>query len=51
MKVHVGTDARSLVHTLTTTDAAAANITQLDDLLHGQESTLYDDKAYWKDDV
>ncbi|MDZ7630307.1 MAG: IS5 family transposase [Gemmatimonadaceae bacterium] len=48
MKVHVGTDTRGLVHTLTTTDAAAADITQLDELLHGQESTLYGDKAYWK---
>ena len=50
MKVHIGTDTRGLVHTLTTTDAAAADITQLDDLLHGQESTLYGDKAYWKAD-
>jgi len=48
MKVHVGTDTRGLVPTLTATDAAAADITQLDDLLHGQASTLYRDKAYWK---
>ena len=39
MKVHVGTDTRGLVHTLTTTDAATADITQLDELLHGHEST------------
>lgn len=45
MQVHVGTDTRGLVHALTTTDAATADITQLDDLLHGQESTLYGDKA------
>ena len=49
MKIHVGTDTRGLVHSLTTTDAATADITQLDDLLHGHETTLYGDKAYWKD--
>ena len=49
MQVHVGTDTRGLVHSLTTTDAATADITQLDDLLHGHESTLYGDKAYWKE--
>lgn len=49
MKVHIGTDTRGLVHSLTTTDAATADITQLDDLLHGHETTLYGDKAYWKE--
>ena len=48
MKVHVGTDTRGLVHSLTTTDAAQADITQLPALLHGTESTLYGDKAYYK---
>ena len=37
-----------VVHTVTTTDAATADITQLDDLLHGQERTLFGDQAYWK---
>ena len=46
MKVHVGTDTRGLVHTITTTDAAEADITQLPNLLHGAEATLYGDKAY-----
>ena len=50
MKVHVGTDTRGLVHSLTTTDAAQADITQLPALLHGQESSLYGDKAYYKAD-
>jgi IS5 family transposase len=50
MKVHVGTDTRGLVHTVTTTDAAQADITQLPDLLHGAETTLYGDKAYDKAD-
>ena len=49
MKVHIGTDTRGLVHSLTTTDAAAADIKQMDTLLHGEETTLYGDKAYWKE--
>ena len=50
MKVHVGTDTQGLVHTVTTTDAAQADITQLPALLHGEETTLYGDKAYYKAD-
>ena len=50
MKLHVGTDRRGLVHSLTTTNAAQADITQLPSLLHGQESTLWGDKAYYKRD-
>ena len=50
MKVHVGTDTRGLVHSLTTTDAAQADITQLPHLLTGHESDLYGDKAYYKQD-
>ena len=49
MKIHIGTDTQGLVHSLTTTDAAVADITQVDELLHGTERTLYGDKAYWKD--
>jgi IS5 family transposase len=48
MKVHVGTDPRGLVHHLTGTDAATADITQLPALLHGQEDDLFGDQAYWK---
>lgn len=48
MKVHVGTDTRGVVHSLTTTDAAQADITQLPHLVHGEESTLFGDKAYYK---
>jgi IS5 family transposase len=47
MKVHVGTDKRGLVHSLLTTDAAAADINQLPDLMHGEERELYGDRAYW----
>ena len=48
MKLHVGTDRRGLVHSLTTTNVAQADITQLPHLIHGQESTLWGDKAYYK---
>ena len=51
MKVHVGTDAHGTVHSLTTTDAAQADVHQLPQLLHGAERVLYGDKAYWSEDV
>ena len=47
MKVHVGTDLRGVVHSLTTTDAAQADIQQAPRLLHGEERELYGDQAYW----
>jgi IS5 family transposase len=47
MKVHLGTDRRGTVHSLTATDAAAADITQLPALLHGEEQELFGDQAYW----
>jgi transposase, IS5 family len=49
MKVHVGTDPQGLVHSLTTTDAAQADIQQLPELLHAEETALYGDKAYWSE--
>jgi len=49
MKVHVGTDLKGLVHSVTTTDAAEADIQQLPHLLHGEEDALYGDKAYWSE--
>ena len=45
--MHVGTDLKGLVHHVTVTDAAQADINQLPELLHGQEEALYGDKAYW----
>ncbi len=48
MKRHVGTDRRGVIHALTTTDAAAADLTQLPQLLHRQETTLHGDTAYDK---
>jgi IS5 family transposase len=50
MKMHLGTDRRGIIHPITTTDAATTDITQLPPLLHGQETTLYGDKAYDKAD-
>src|SRR3981189_882326 len=50
MKLHIGTDKRGLVHTVTATHAAGADITQLPDLLHGQEREVFGDQAYWKED-
>ena len=47
MKVHFGADPRGVVHSLTTTHAAVADITQLPMLLHGGETELYGDQAYW----
>jgi transposase, IS5 family len=49
MKLHVGTDRRGLVHSVTATHAAASDISQLDALLHGEETALYGDQAYWKE--
>jgi IS5 family transposase len=51
MKIHVGTDKRGLVHSLTTTDAGAADISQLPELLHGEEREVFGDQAYWKEDL
>jgi IS5 family transposase len=47
MKIHVGSDRRGIVHTVTTTHAAVADVTQFHDLLHGAEAAVYGDKAYW----
>jgi transposase, IS5 family len=49
MKLHVGTDRKGRVHSLTATHAAVADITQLPQLLHGEEHVLYADQAYWKE--
>jgi len=49
MKLHVGTDLKGRVHSLTATHAGVADITQLPALLHGEEVVLYGDQAYWKE--
>ena len=50
MKVHVGASKRGLVHSVATGPANEADITRLDDLLHGEEDELYGDQAYWSED-
>ena len=49
MKLHVGTDTRGVVHSLTATHAGAADIKEMPHLLHGEESSVYGDQAYWKE--
>jgi IS5 family transposase len=49
MKAHVGTDRRGIVHSLATTDAAAADISQMHKLLHGEEREVFGDQAYWSE--
>jgi IS5 family transposase len=49
MKFHVGTDRRGVVHSLTGTHAATADITEMNSLLHGDERTVFGDQAYWKE--
>ena len=48
MKLHIGADQRGIVHTVRATAASVADVTQLPDLLHGQERELFGDQAYWK---
>ncbi|MCP5043382.1 MAG: IS5 family transposase, partial [bacterium] len=49
MKLHIGTDRRGTVHSVTATHAAESDIKQLPNLLHGEETVLYGDQAYWKE--
>lgn len=49
MKLHIGTDIRGRVHSLTATHAAEADIKQLPNLLHGDEGAIYGDQAFWKE--
>ena len=50
MKLHVGTDPRGIVRNVKATDAAAADVTQLPELLHYREREVFGDQAYWKED-
>lgn len=47
MKVHIGTDRKGIVHTVTTTTAKDADITQLPELLHGKERIVHGDRGYY----
>ena len=46
MKVHVGTDEQGRAHSIAVTDAGVHDSQMMDDLLHGEESIVYGDKAY-----
>ena len=47
MKAHIGVDVSSgLVHTVTTTPANAADVTQTEHLLHGKEKSVWGDAGY-----
>jgi len=50
MKVHVGTDKRGLVHSVAAGAANEADISRMDELLHGEESEIYGDQVYWSED-
>ena len=49
MKAHIGTDRRGIVHSLTTTAANVSDITQMPELLHGEEREVFGDQAYWSE--
>ena len=49
MKLHAGMDRRGTIHTVTVTPANTADITELPNLLHGEETTLWEDAAYAKE--
>lgn len=47
MKAHIGVDERTgLVHSVTTTAANVADVTQVDTLLHGKEKAVFGDAGY-----
>jgi IS5 family transposase len=50
MKIHVGTTKQGIVHTVVTGPANEADITRIDELVHGQETELFGDQAYWSED-
>src|ERR1700739_2182391 len=50
MKLHIGADKRGIVHAVRATNAAVADVTQLPELLHGEEREVFGDQAYWKED-
>src|SRR6202166_5226300 len=49
MKAHIGTDRHGLVHSLSTTAANVSDITQMPELLHGEEREVFGDQAYWSE--
>jgi IS5 family transposase len=50
MKLQIGMDKRSMVHSIRAADTAVAAVTQLPELLHEAEREVFGDQAYWKED-
>jgi IS5 family transposase len=50
MKVHIGADKRGLTHELTGTSASVNDFTEMPNLLHGAETEIYGDRAYWSEE-
>ena len=51
MKAHIGVDAESgLIHSVVSTTAKVHDSQVIDELLHGQETIIYGDKAYSSDE-
>lgn len=50
MKAHIGTDTNGRIHSVVVTDASVHDSVVMDDLLHGEESEIYGDKAYANDE-
>jgi len=47
MKLHIGVDSKTkLIHSMTTTAANVHDAKVLGDLLHGNETRVYEDQAY-----
>ena len=49
MKIHAGMDPKGIAHCVTVTPANAADITELPNLVHGDERRLWGDAAYAKE--
>lgn len=46
MKMHIGSDTQGRVHSVVVTDASVHDSVVADELIHGEETELYGDKAY-----
>jgi transposase, IS5 family len=51
MKLHVGTDRKGVAHTALVTTAKVHDSQHLEDLLHGQETVIYGDRAYISEEL
>lgn len=50
MKAHIGTDTQGRIHSVVVTDAAVHDSQVFEECIHGEEETLYGDKAYANDE-